>query len=692
MSLRLSGLHPLAYMGVEPVSPALFITQPDSPTVNDWQNFNVGTVWLNTTSQVPYMLVSLASNQATWIPLGSSADISTLMGNSGTASGNIITVTTGAGNTQGTALFTGDNASTLSLTFSDGNGNTGIGTNALSDVTSGANNVAIGSNSLVSLLSTDYNVAIGRAALFSLEDGSFNIGIGGLALGSLITGDNNIAIGDGAGEIYTSSESSNILIGNTGVLAESHTIHIGTQGSALGEQNACYIAGIYGNTDFSGSPTYVGIDNRGYLGVLSGGGSGGATNFITNSGDAAVDGSGNISILGTTNNITTAALPNTVTINVGGHVATSFTTDDSTTINPSANNIIIHGTGNVTTSSSGHTITINGSGGGASRITFFTTTGTSTWTKAAGTNMVAILGWGGGGGGASGSTGTPNSFGGGGGAPTSCFYWMSPANFFGATETAFVGSGGAGGAAISASNTTGNPGADGTASYFGNIKPESYSFGFNGGQPTSQAGASVGGQFYNFVNALGVITNAVGLTVASQFAQAPSTYFGANYSTSNPMEVGGLVSNSGGAGGNGADIGGKTSGSGQLGYVYAYFFPTSGGAGGSGGAAVSGGRGGNVFSMDALSTLLAGGAGGTSGGNGSNGNKSINTDGSQLITGGLIYGGTGGGGGGGGTTGGTGGNGGFPGGGGGGGGGSLNGSSSGAGGNGANGLIVVIEW
>ena len=47
MSLRLSGLNPLAYMGVEPLTPpALVVQQTMTPTVNDFQNFNVGTFWL----------------------------------------------------------------------------------------------------------------------------------------------------------------------------------------------------------------------------------------------------------------------------------------------------------------------------------------------------------------------------------------------------------------------------------------------------------------------------------------------------------------------------------------------------------------------------------------------------------------------------------------------------------------------
>jgi hypothetical protein len=62
----------------------------------------------------------------------------------------------------------------------------------------------------------------------------------------------------------TSSESNNIYIQNPGAASENNTIRIGTQGSGNAQQNACYIAGIYG-TAVSGSPVY--INSSGQLGA-----------------------------------------------------------------------------------------------------------------------------------------------------------------------------------------------------------------------------------------------------------------------------------------------------------------------------------------------------------------------------------------------------------------------------------------
>lgn len=66
MSLRLSGLNPLAYMGVEPTQPPQFVVFDNSPTINQ-TGFNIGTLWLNYATQSVYMLVNLEKGIATWI-------------------------------------------------------------------------------------------------------------------------------------------------------------------------------------------------------------------------------------------------------------------------------------------------------------------------------------------------------------------------------------------------------------------------------------------------------------------------------------------------------------------------------------------------------------------------------------------------------------------------------------------------
>lgn len=115
---RLTGINPLAYMGVEPITPPQLQVMTTAPTSTDAQNFNLGTLWLVTPA--PYqlwLLVKLSGvpiNNATWIQLFPSASIAlTLQGNVGTAE------PTGAGviNVLGAApvVTTGDNLNTLTI-------------------------------------------------------------------------------------------------------------------------------------------------------------------------------------------------------------------------------------------------------------------------------------------------------------------------------------------------------------------------------------------------------------------------------------------------------------------------------------------------------------------------------------------------------------------------------------------------
>ena len=126
-----------------------------------------------------------------------------------------------------------------------GSGNAGVGYQALSSLTTGPFNTAVGYQALSSITTTGANSAFGASALNSCT-GVQNTGIGYDALISLTSGGGNTALGYEAGINYTSTEANNIVIKNAGVLGESNTIHIGTQGGGAGQQNVCFIAGITG--------------------------------------------------------------------------------------------------------------------------------------------------------------------------------------------------------------------------------------------------------------------------------------------------------------------------------------------------------------------------------------------------------------------------------------------------------------
>jgi len=157
--------------------------------------------------------------------------------------------------------------------LTNGSGNVIIGHNAAQLLNTGSNNVAIGKNSLIAMTVSVQNVAIGHSALalMTTSTGS-NTAVGYSALASINTGTANIGLGSACGSSFTGTESSNILIGSSGVLADNNTIRIGTNGSGTGQQNKAYIAGITAVTVSSSEP--VGVDTNGQLSSLGFGTSG----------------------------------------------------------------------------------------------------------------------------------------------------------------------------------------------------------------------------------------------------------------------------------------------------------------------------------------------------------------------------------------------------------------------------------
>jgi hypothetical protein len=107
---------------------------------------------------------------------------------------------TNAGNltTTGTGGNTGIGANALSA-LSTGNSNTAVGANALSANNTGNQNTAVGQLALRANTSGVYNEAVGNAALNANTMGYSNAAFGGNALVSNATGFQNTAVGNGAG-------------------------------------------------------------------------------------------------------------------------------------------------------------------------------------------------------------------------------------------------------------------------------------------------------------------------------------------------------------------------------------------------------------------------------------------------------------------------------------------------------------
>ncbi len=204
-----------------------------------------------------------------------------LNGDVGIVAGNLNMPDTAVGGTQGVInlgptrfihnrgannTFIGDLAGNFGLS---GSNNACVGTTALLNVTSGSNNTCVGVSAGSAITSSGINTAIGAAALSSLTTGTgTNVAIGSSALGSLVSGIQNTALGYTAGNSYTGTESSNIIIGNVGTVADGNAIRIGTQGALPGQQNKCFIAGING-TVVTPAGNVV-INSSGQLGTIAG--------------------------------------------------------------------------------------------------------------------------------------------------------------------------------------------------------------------------------------------------------------------------------------------------------------------------------------------------------------------------------------------------------------------------------------
>jgi hypothetical protein len=215
-------------------------------------------------------------------------------------------------------------AGTFNAFLGEGAGNFTLST-AIGD------NMCVGSRAMVKLTTGGGNSALGAEAFTLLSTGNYNAAIGFRALSKLLTGTNNLAIGaptaglTGVGGEYVAAESSNILLSHIGVVGDSNTMRLGTDGSSTSEVDTTFIAGVRS------------------VAVLA---------------DALP-----------------MVIDSTFQVGTSGTVAVSFATDGGSAV-PAAGVITIAGGTNVTTSGAGSTVTIDASGGGGG-ITWAEVTGTT---------------------------------------------------------------------------------------------------------------------------------------------------------------------------------------------------------------------------------------------------------------------------------------------------------------------------
>ncbi len=291
MSKKLTGLNPLAYMGVEPTTPSNTININRNPTTNDFTGFNVGDVWCNIVDQQVWIYMGQNDmREAQWIEMASSSGVgaSNFVTDSGTAVDLLGTINILGGsniatdgsvpntvtidvddspNFAGTVTAgTGFIATTGNITVSNGNiemanastdgtigvytvnsqqflyglgaDNVFLGQSVGNLTSSGTANSALGSNSGTALTTGSSNTIIGSGSLTALTSGGGNVALGPTVGNSLESGSFNLLIGSGSNVGPTSGF--NIVIGpgaGTSLLTnESSNILIGNFGVAT-DQN-----------------------------------------------------------------------------------------------------------------------------------------------------------------------------------------------------------------------------------------------------------------------------------------------------------------------------------------------------------------------------------------------------------------------------------------------------------------------
>jgi len=67
---RLTGRNPLAYTGVEPITPPNLAIEKRVPTTHDLNNFNIGAIWVvrnDSLSKEVYMLIDKQGGIGEWV-------------------------------------------------------------------------------------------------------------------------------------------------------------------------------------------------------------------------------------------------------------------------------------------------------------------------------------------------------------------------------------------------------------------------------------------------------------------------------------------------------------------------------------------------------------------------------------------------------------------------------------------------
>jgi hypothetical protein len=225
MSKRLTGLNPLAYMGVEPEMPPNMYMSPNAPTPTDVFNFNLGDFWVDTTTQQLWVLVSQQKGVAKWITLfGGASDVFVTDAGTATPAAGVINV-----NGDGLNILTSGAGNTVTIHM---NPDPTFGTVTLTGLTftgfTGGVLVSNGAGDISEVTTTNHSLLIGNASgtissLGVATNGQIPIGSTGVdPVLNTITAGTGITVTNGAGTITIASTGAGLTFdGNTGSATES---------------------------------------------------------------------------------------------------------------------------------------------------------------------------------------------------------------------------------------------------------------------------------------------------------------------------------------------------------------------------------------------------------------------------------------------------------------------------------------
>ncbi len=300
---KLTGINPLSYMGVEPVSPPQLVRYQIRPTNRDF-NFNIGDLWLVPEPFEVWMLLEKPQNVAFWA----------LIYPQGGGGGGISLIHTGGPDVEGDvngaiSILGGENINTTAsgpntliinlnrtIQWPTTNAAGTEGVIYLDGLRFMHNGASLGSSDANTFLGVDSgnfsligdtNTGIGASALTAITNGDGNTAVGVAALTALTVGRRNVSIGSGSG-INIIGGDSNIMISNPGIIGDDSKIRIGEEGV----QTNTFIAGITGINTTTVTPAFV--MNVGTDGEL------GETHLISSDASITIlqttDGSGNNAI------------------------------------------------------------------------------------------------------------------------------------------------------------------------------------------------------------------------------------------------------------------------------------------------------------------------------------------------------------------------------------------------------------